>query len=595
MKSHKNEQPPYSLFRKVATTPDRASYKWKDGQPSILAMILMWFVWIFRICSLLQWLKHFFRTIGTNKEKAENTNNSNHEEVKKSGTKVDSYDKGSKRRNIPPWFTEVYFLVWGIVIALFYFLKLNHLSVKIITIYYLVESAGWVAYYTIFRRFFEEKYSLYHSLENLVILILLFATQMFAFTNLLSGTTEYENSLIQNLLGILGAGWDKTYPLVKACGVLNSAIVIGMIINNFPSEKTKSETDNEEFIIIGKGDVVINRLYPAISKANFKDTYIDIFDLKSSNSSDLPKGSKVRVHYLDDSSKIVEEIKRLVNSRTIIFLSTPSDSHHFYIEELYHLNCKVFVVEKPIECNKRLLNDIQESIIEKPELRSKFFFLSYYYLEKALPLTYFLTHNEAYLKYLYINDEVMFNELSNHPELLGKLKKVTVSIKEEEEQRHWVRENKNGGQLLETFIHNVTIASLLLGDPHNWKAKSGNGFEFNSDNCSIKYAGSCDDVEIDLFQSKSGSIKERFTIIEYENATIKVDLNEQILTLTYNEKQLRINIINAYKGKYDVQLNLVRSVYEDKLSTTEADGLGLQFEILNWLIGIYEDSFKKDK
>ena len=593
MKNHKNEQLPHCLFRKVATTPDRASYIWKDGQPSILAMIVMWFVWLFRIGSLLQWLKHIFRTVGTKKDKNKNKNNEASIEANPNKPKVDSYDKGAKRRNIPPYFTEIYFLVWGIVIAVFYFLSLNHIVIKVLTIYYLFESIGWVAYYTIFRRFFEEKYALYHSLENLVILILLFATQMFAFTNILRDVPDIENSLIQNLLGLLGAGWDKTYPLVKVCGAFNSAIVIGMIITNFPSEKTKSEIDNEEFIIIGNGDVVKKRLYPAIKKANFKDIYIDIFDLKANKKETSPKQDNVRVHYLNTSKDIVTQVKRLTNSRTLIFLCTPSDSHYCYIDELYHLNCKAFVVEKPIDCDRDRLDEIRKSIIEKPELRDKFFFLSYYYLEKALPLTYFLTLDNAYLKYLYISDDIMFHDLTSHPELLGKLKNVTVSIKEPEETRQWVKEKKNGGQLLETFIHNVAIASMLLGDPHNWQAKKGSGFTFDDTNSSIQYEGSINGCDIHLYQSKNGDIKERFAKIEYENANILMDLDNKQFTLTYDNKKLLIKVINAYKDNYDVQLDIVRRVYDDEFLTSESDGLELQIEILKWLLTINENYYNK--
>ena len=344
MKNHKNDPSPRNFFQKIAATPDRSSYIWKDGQPSILSIVILWAVWVCRLFSLLQWCKAIRRLFGYLKQEIDNKRQKVHEQ------RVEIVDKGSNRRNIPPYFPEVYFLIWLGIMMVFYFLALQSTVVKVFTYYYLFESITWVAYYTIFRRFFEEKYSLYHSLENLVLLILLFITQMFAFTNLLRDVPDIENDLFQNLLGLLGASWDKTHPVVKLCGAFNAAIVIGMIISNFPSERTKSDIDSEQFIIIGNGDVVRNRLRPAIKKAKFKSPYINTYDLIGEN---YETGK--HIYNCESPTSIVEKVSRRINGKTVLFLCSPSFSHYYYIDELYHRNYSLFVDEKPISSNVKEL------------------------------------------------------------------------------------------------------------------------------------------------------------------------------------------------------------------------------------------------
>ena len=582
MKDHKNDPPVHNVLKQVATTPDRSSYIWKDGQPSILSIGLLWFVWICRLFSLLQWCKFFIRLGSYIKQRRL----AKARAAGESEQKITILDKGARRRNIPPWFPELYFLIWLIIMAAFYFIGLNNLVIKIITYYYLFESIVWVAYYTIFRRFFEEKYSLYHTLENLVILILLFATQMFAFTNILRDVPDIENSLFQNLLGLLGAGWDKTYPLVKLCGAFNAAIVIATIINSFPNERTKSDIDDEQFFIIGNGDVVQQRVYPALEKAKFKDKYIEIYDLPGGKDS-----GKHAARYLSQD-KIVLDIKKRVNSRTVIFLCSPSFAHYEYIDELYHLNYKLFVVEKPIETNIDHLLDIQKSIIEKPDLRNKFFFLSYYCLEKALPLTYLIQRNEAYLKYLSISDTNLLNKALDE---LGELKSVDVVIKEEQEKREWSKDPSFGGQLTETFIHNVLIATMLVGEPKNWAFKPQD-LKISSAYEKIELKAKAGNVPVHLLQSKMDGVKERYASIKYQNGTINVDFESESLVIKFNNGQeLTIRIKDSYLGKYAVQIDLIRRVYDGELDAKDVDGLGQQVETIAWLLKINADYIAKNK
>ncbi len=599
----KIDKPKPNIFKRIATTPDRSSYIWKDGQPSILATILLWIVWVFRLLSLLQICKTIKRLLVEIHEEHTKKKKKEYEAKLSSGTlteeqklkyehklkrKVDILDKGSTRVNIPPRFPEIYYLVWLGVVMLIYFINPQINWIKnicvVLTIYYLFESVVWIAYYTIFRRFFEEKYALYHSLENLVLLILLFFTQMFAFTYLLQfipDASEKTNTLIQNLLGLLGAGWDETYWCVKLCGAFNSAIVIGMIITNFPSEKTKSEIDDENFIIIGNGDVVKERLRPALERAKFKERYINTYDLNDK------KSSNKYVHNYDSEEKIIKKVMKVTNGKTVIFISSPSYTHYDYLLNLNNTNCKLLVVEKPIESNFDNLNKIYDTLINDYDKREKLFFLSYYLLEKALPLTYLVKKEEAYKKYLYISDETLVDTALDK---LGKVTSIEVVINEKKDTRHWVNNKEYGGQLVETFIHNVLIASLFVGDPNNWD--SNRQLNISDDYSSIDLLTSLGDTKIHLHQSKGQGQENREARITFENGVIIADFDNETASIKFNDgKELKIVVTNAFKDKYDVQVDLVRRVYDEECNARDVDGLYLQVETIKWLLKLNDEYF----
>ena len=148
-------------FRQVAdnvsTRPNRVSWKWKGGS-SYIALTLLYAMYLGRLLSLLQWVKYFYRTI-----------------VRRMGRA--SVDKASKRVNVPSCVVEVYFLLW---LGLLLLLPKSCCFTQALSAYFIFESYVWILYYYFFRRFFEERYAIMHTLEYIVILPVMIVSQALA-------------------------------------------------------------------------------------------------------------------------------------------------------------------------------------------------------------------------------------------------------------------------------------------------------------------------------------------------------------------------------------------------------------------------------
>ena len=541
----------YNLFEKIASKPSKNSTIWRGGKRSILSTILLWFIWICRLFSLLQIFKLVYRELMTFFHK-------------------DVYDEKSKRPNVPPFFTEIYFVLWLGVLLLFYFMKWSNLAVHIAIYYYLFESIVWISYYTIFRRFFEENYALYHALENLTILALVIPCQALSFASL------HDLTFLSSLLGLLGAGGDGTLLQLKLCGTFNAAIVIGLIISNFPTESKKSESENEEIMIIGNGEVVQKRLLPALKRANYEDYRINIFNLSKDK-------NEKHIYNSSEQKKLFAHVASSLNFRSVIWIETPPNNHIEYMREYADNKFNLMVIEKPISSKIEDLKYV-EDLIENTKRRDKYFFLSYYLLEKALPLTYMVGRNERYRKYLNVENESFADYALKN---LGKLISAEVEIIEGEDKRMWAFDDKeNGGQLIETFVHNVLICSLFAGLPKYW---SDVNLNIDDRNQTISLEAQSGMANITLKQVKnqkdSASIN-RHAVFTFENGFIKADFDKEnaVISLNSVEQESIIGVKKFYSNKYDVQVDLVKRVAQKECHSSEVDGLANQIEVLTWLI-----------
>ncbi len=134
-----------TILSKISTMPSKNAIKWAGQQYSILSNAVLWTLWFCRVISLLQISKLVYRKIVT---------------VLKKVTK----DKNSFRPNVPPMFCEIYFILWFALLIFAHIFEWHNKLISGLIIYYLFETIVWVLYYTVFRRFFEENYSIYHEL-----------------------------------------------------------------------------------------------------------------------------------------------------------------------------------------------------------------------------------------------------------------------------------------------------------------------------------------------------------------------------------------------------------------------------------------------
>ncbi len=538
-----------SIFSQISTKPSKNALKWAGREHSILSNILLWTLWICRVLSLLQISKLIYRKLITF--------------FKRSST-----DKNSVRPNVPPMFCEIYFILWFCVFLAAHLLGWHHIVITILIYYYLFESVVWVLYYTIFRRFYEENYSIYHELEYLTVLILLIPTQALAFAIL------YRTSFREMLSGLLGAGEDGTPFAVRVLGALFAAIVISMIISAFPAEAIKKKQKKQKMIIIGNGDVVKERLYPALRESGSPPRDIRVFDKGAEDASDET------CTYYEEDAAICDAVLRQADTKSIVFIETPTHTHYYYLERLIGKKIPLIVVEKPITASLEELDAVHRMMTDDDK-REQLFFMSYYILEKALPLYYLTSQITHYEKYLDIDDTLA---LHNWRLRLGILQSVKIDITEGEDLRTWVQDRNLGGQLLETFIHNVLIASLFSGLPSSW---CNHVLEYPDEN-SITLTAESGKANICLHMVKNAPTDQlsRTAEFNFSGGNITADFDTKSAKIYFDDlgKAVTIAVKDTYATKYSVLVDLIQGVTEGDYRTTEVDGLKNQPEVIEWLL-----------
>ena len=542
-----------SYFFRVATKPDISSYKWIGKEWSILSTTILWIIWVFRLCSIYQHIKAIYRIIAENKGKRKTENLSG-------------------RPDIPPMMGEIYYIAWTLLFVAGYIFKWDNLAIRIAAIYYLIESSVWILYYTLFRRFFEIGYSIYHQLEYLTAIFLILPTQALCFYKLynLKGFMEV-------LAGLLGGGENLPIP-ITLLGCIFSAIVISMIISSFPTEAVKKSKKATMFVV-GCGDVVTKRLYPAL-KDHSESSEAFVYDLVNA------KDKQDYCNYLKNQENICAVIKQKMDEKSVIWIETPPNSHVSYLEEFIDSRAKLIVLEKPIATTQDDLEKVK-TFIQTEDNRNKIFFLSYYLLEKALPLLFLVNNNPNLRKYLYIEDESLVN---NWRFFMGDLTHVTVQISEEADNREWILQNQHGGQVFETFLHNVLIASLVCGQPDRWSDVQISESQSVDGECEISLLGKSGNTNIHLSLQKKHSPdnKNRGARFEFTGGTVAVDFNTKKLTVdcTALGKHSAISVKNRYNDRYSTIVDMVERVIKGECEAIEIDGLINQLQCLEWLMKI---------
>ncbi len=539
----------------ISTMPSKNALKWAGKEYSILSGILLWSLWICRVLSLLQILKFLYRSLVSALHRG-------------------STDKKSARPNIPPMFCEFYYMAWAAFLMLTYFLKWDGPWVRAALHYYLFESIVWVLYYTVFRRFFEENYSIYHELEYLTVLMLVIPSQALDFASI------YSLPFSKLIVALLGAGGDDIPAPVGVIGALFAAIVISMIITAFPAERVKRSKKKNSIYIIGNGDVVVNRLYPALLDAGISENEIRILDLGEE------QDSTPHCRLFPTEAALTQALCRMVDDKSIVFIATPTGDHVRYLKALLKSKAGLIAMEKPIACTEEDL-DYVSSLFDDSETRSRIFFLSYYILEKALPLQYLTTNNTHYLKYLDVEDP---GALHNWRLRLGPLKSASVTIAEGEDTREWVYREENGGQLLETFLHNVLVASLLCGSPAEWRdVKLTESRKSNT--LHIDLSATVDHTAITLHMAKNAPPAEqkREASFLFGGGSIHADFDKRSIRVYFADIDRSISVAtkDCYAVKYRIQTELVKASALEEHTASEVDGLKHQIATLKWLLALH--------
>ena len=550
----------------VSTKPEKSSYIWARRTRSVLATVALWAVWAARLFSAYQWVKAIYRWLGI---------------VFKFGY----VENDSGRPDIPPKLGEIYFCLFTILFSVTHHFNIKAPILTYLSYYYIFESSLWVIYYTVFRRFFELGYTIYHRLEYILTIAIIIPTQALCFARV------YSISFKDTFASLLGASNDLTPPILIIFGFFLSAIVIGIIISTFPTENIKKGIKKAKMIVIGCGDVVKSRLYPSLKNSDYSVT-VSSYDITKNN--EIPCCTTLR-----DTEAIKKECSKSINVNSIVWVETLADTHLEYAAHAIKSGAGMVVVEKPIASS---IEDIEafECMASNPAKRKKLFFLSYYILEKALPLTYIANigkkdevRTKFYKKYLDISGEPL---VMCWKEFLGTLKSVKIHILEGDDNREWVCGKKFGGHLFETFLHNLLIAIQFCGPAvkYNkvngkieeiWKNIDFKNADYTKKAHEISLKAEVQNAKIDLLMIKNSSHKKRTAQLLFENGEIVADFDTKTVQINFTHLKTKstIRVKDEFSKNYSVLVDMVGRVYSKEALPEEVDGFKNQIDILRWL------------
>ncbi|MGH6838010.1 MAG: hypothetical protein ACREDT_04270 [Methylocella sp.] len=174
---------------------------------------------------------------------------------------------------------------------------------------------------------------------------------------------------------------------------------------------------------------------------------------------------------IDKFHETLADIVRQKKPGRRFIISTPTDSHLFYVKYLSE-NEEKFFVEKPLVGN---MKELAESILHFDEFFKYSFLLQYYILEKALSVTYLISRFPEFEQFLCTEGDKL--SLQNHRqtflfdtfERLGKARNIEINILEGRDRSHsgpelhWTERKENCGMFLELGIHAFSLLRLIAG------------------------------------------------------------------------------------------------------------------------------------
>ncbi len=291
-------------------------------------------------------------------------------------------------------------------------------------------------------------------------------------------------------------------PLVvvlRLAGIMNTGLVLAYFVGSFPHPEVKSSVAaNAGISIVGCGDVVLHRIVPALtdlgSIARLADNSEIFVVSKDVVTEPRPLSASIRISVAQASG--ITAIDEIWRRRLPCIVAVPTSTHMYYVDSLLSKRITV-AVEKPI-CGPDVDVDIVRRIVAGNGAGANgLFCLSYYLLEKALPLTAVLLSVgrrncrrdsdvrddvEAAFQHLrrYVVVSCEANDTSGDGclldtmgAILGQLVAFGMWIHETEERspsgvtRHWTETSDgdgagNGGTLYETFIHCSVLDRLAV-------------------------------------------------------------------------------------------------------------------------------------
>ncbi|MFC3051683.1 Gfo/Idh/MocA family oxidoreductase [Kordiimonas pumila] len=475
------------------------------------------------------------------------------------------------------------------------------------------EAFTWISYYLFWRNFAEARYTLYHPAEYFVMFPLVLGVQIMGFSYI-SGESPWE--LIQAIFNATKnsnlSEWKVTF--LKILSFFYFTVFFANLRSMVPTTKFKSTTTVN---IIGAGDVVINRILPALLRERMKGEqdflspltkrHVKVYTITDDIAgAQTIKSGKVLVQNAAKSAIVADTVAEQVP----VIIATPSDTHFAYLSALVSSGVKC-AIEKPMSTNAAEISLLKQNA---ETYRASTFALSYYALEKALPITYLLSGNPYYERFLTVGSgkELTHSKLGQLYRSLGRLKSLDIALVEgavrspSAGNRAWTE--VPNGLAFETLIHPLTIAYKFIAKERlNWnsftpKVIKGRSAAAVSDNKKVEtyiqlrgtipYEGvnapgraPGDGVKINLITAKYANEQTRCGKAMFDNGFITFNFDQMQATIknTVDGTEETIMVCPEFQHKYYVQTDLVRLFFNAGWTDLRYDDFDDQLSLLEWL------------
>lgn len=559
----------------MSKKPHYESYMW-GPKYSIFAKTIFTVFYFIRFLSPLQFLKQTYRYFDN--------------------SKVEKKD----RSDFHAYHTELYLLTVFLFVLLNYYYNILNIELfwtKIVLLIFLIESIFWMLYYMLFRVLMEKHLNIYNAAEYFVCLPIAFITQAILISTLvnLKGLSALKVIIILFSLGdanITGLS-PNIEILLRSLGFLYTAVIIGNVVGLMPPLPIQKR---QNISVIGAGDVVEHRILDALLDL-YKPNQLSIISFDISN--EFQKVLKQKKIYFEIKKNMADIVKSIKQRSSFAIIATPTQYHYPYMISLANEGIP-FAVEKPITNFKPYLLELKSN----NKLMEHGFLLSYYWLEKAITLNYFLTLNPIYKKYIHLEEPKDLKEKFDNEDLgflelvknnLGPIKEITINLLEgdEKNEREWSLEEENGGMVFETLIHPMTLLYHATDKKIDFNIKDLTWKRSNNkDITGVEITGNIDGCDFNIDTDKFVN-KKRFMEIIYEHGEIYLDLESRTCHIKSNRgNNLTLKINEDYALNYEVQFHLV-----DNFIQNNSTWNGIRFDDypdqVDLLLYMYDNIYRK--
>jgi hypothetical protein len=429
------------VLNRVSTRPTFSSYIW-GGRVSPLPFLAFNAIYVGRLLSPLQWVKYWTRR------------------------RIAKRPTTNRRPDFPSAFTEWYFLaVFGLALIAT-LVPIDEIGpaplglvIRGIGWLLILESTTWIVYYLLLRAFIETYYTIFHPAEYLLTFPLVITNQLL----LLSATTDKPlTDLLEDVVGNPPAG-DAFAIAVSLGSLFYFGVAITVVLSSHPGIRTRA---SQNIVILGSGDVTRNRIVPALIALKYDHDDLLVVTVEDDTQTDDPAQRQLERLVEVITTKPDKVIDRSLTERSPTIIASPTSVHFGQLVELANAQIP-FAVEKPIVALRS-----QREILRRNEgLMRNGFALSYYTLEKSLPLTFLFEPLPLYASYLRGSDPSLTRDsgIADLRAELGTLKSIAVTIREGRERspsgtsRLWTEIPASLRSFVETTVHPLLVIRRAVG------------------------------------------------------------------------------------------------------------------------------------